>query len=365
MQTRGGIRQLLFGADRKLHRLLQYWAATVAMYAVVMGLIFGRAALAGQPDALALCLYTIIGIGAFYVLVRTSGPLGLSPNTLAGLQAVFSISIQVWGYPLAGPLRGPTLMGLMVVIVFSTFALRPRQTLLLTAVGLLGIGGTMWWHAAHDPLHFPPMVESVTFTIMAVSSLAVTFLTGEMSKLRSRLKTQKQELQTALDTIRTLATIDELTALANRRHMNALLAAEERRDPASGKPTCIALLDIDLFKQINDRHGHAAGDDVLRQFAAAARAEVRVSDVLARWGGEEFLLMLPDTLPEEALAVLARLRTRVAAIRVEGVSLERPVSFSAGLTPRLGRERLTATINRADEALYRAKAEGRDRVLEA
>ena len=98
-----------------------------------------------------------------------------------------------------------------------------------------------------------------------------------------------------METIRTLATMDELTSLANRRHMNEVLGAEERRKGMPSRRVCIALLDIDFFKNINDRYGHAGGDAVLRTFAAAARAELRANDVLARWGGEEFLLLLPDT----------------------------------------------------------------------
>jgi diguanylate cyclase (GGDEF)-like protein len=233
---------------------------------------------------------------------------------------------------------------------------------MLAGAGMAGMGATMWWLQAHDPAHYPPLVEAATFAIMAGCSLTVTLLTGEASKMRARLKVQKEELVKALDTIRTLATVDELTALANRRHMNEMLAREERRH-GSANATRIALLDIDFFKQINDRHGHAAGDQVLRSFAAAARAGLRADDVLARWGGEEFLLMLPDTGEPEAQAVLARIRERVGALRLDGVPDLPRISFSAGLTARRGDEALADTVKRADKALYKAKAAGRDRVV--
>jgi diguanylate cyclase (GGDEF)-like protein len=359
--------RLLFGADPKLRRMMSYWGATAALYTVFMGILIevGERHLIDQGDALGLAAYAAGGIVLSYLLVRLGARCGLAPTGAAALQAVFGITCNMWAYAITGPLRGATLMGLMVVVVFCTFALRPRQTLALTAVGLVGMGTTMWWHQAHDPLHYPPLVEAVTFAIMAGCSLAVTVLTGEASKLRARLKDQKEDLVKALDTIRTLATIDELTALSNRRHMNEVLAKEERRHGAAGRATCIALLDIDFFKQINDRHGHAAGDEVLRQFAGAARAELRAGDVLARWGGEEFLLMLPDTVEREARAVVERIRARVGALRVDGVSEERRVSFSAGLTARRDDEALADTVNRADKALYQAKASGRDRVVSA
>jgi diguanylate cyclase (GGDEF)-like protein len=356
--------RMLFGADRKLHRMLQYWAGTAVMYTIVVGLMFGPAALAGHAEARAICLYVAAGVAVFYPVVRIGARVGLAATTLAGLQGIFSISCHVWGYSIAGPLRGVTLVGLPVIVVFCIFALRPRQTLMLTAFNLGVMGATMWWHAAHDPLHFPPAAEAVNFAVVAVGSLAVTLLTGEMSKLRARLKTQKDELLAALDTIRTLATIDELTKLTNRRHMNELLAQEERRRDACGGPTCIAVLDIDFFKRINDHFGHATGDNVLRSFAQAARAELREGDVLARWGGEEFLLMLPDTPAAGARVVLERMRARVAALEpCDGH--EHRVSFSAGLSVWETDETIVDAVNRADKALYAAKAAGRDRVVEA
>jgi diguanylate cyclase (GGDEF)-like protein len=362
--------RLLFGAEPKLRRMMSYWGATAALYTVFMGILIevGQRQLIDRGDALALAGYAAGGIVLSYLLVRLGARFGLAPTGAAALQAVFGISCNMWAYSITGPLRGATLMGLMVVVVFCTFALRPRQTLALTAVGLVGMGTTMWWHQAHDPLHYPPLVEAVTFAILAGCSMAVTVLTGEASKLRVRLKGQKEDLLKALDTIRTLATIDELTALSNRRHMNEMLAAEERRHRPAGvslSVTCIALLDIDFFKQINDRHGHAAGDEVLRRFAAAARAELRAGDVLARWGGEEFLLMLPDTSEAAAQAVVERIRARVGLLEVDGVTEDRRISFSAGLTARRGAEALADTVNRADKALYQAKSSGRDRVVSA
>jgi diguanylate cyclase (GGDEF)-like protein len=355
---------VLFSADHKLRRMLWYWAATAVMYTITIGAMFGPAALAGEARARAICIYVAAGVAAFYPLVRAGSRIGLAPTTLAGLQGVFSISCHAWAYAIAGPLRGATLMGLMVIAVFCAFALRPRQTLLLAALGIAVMGSTMWWQAVHDPLHFPPTVETVTFAIMAVSSLAVTLLTGEMSKLRARLKIQKDDLLTALDTIRTMATVDELTTLANRRHMNELLAQEERRRDACGGPTCLALMDIDFFKRINDRFGHAAGDDVLRAFAQATRAELREGDVLARWGGEEFLLMLPNTTADNARKVLERMRARVAALEPRD-GMEHRVSFSAGLSVWRTDEPIIETVNRADQALYAAKAAGRNRLVEA
>lgn len=355
---------LLFGTDPKLRRMMQYWAGTVLLYTIFFGLMYDERVLLVGGGLSGLTRYAVCGLAAFYVLIRAGTRLGLSFQTLAALQGVFGITCNMWAYSIVGPLRGASLMVLIVVVVFCTFALRPRQTMLLAFSGLLGMGATMWWHQAHDPLHFPPTVEAVTFAVMAACSLSVTFLTGEMTRLRARLKAKQERLEHALERIRTLATTDELTALSNRRHMNEMLAHEEGRPPRA-LPTCVALIDIDFFKGINDRHGHAAGDAVLRGFAGAARAALREGDLLARWGGEEFLLMLPDTAVADAGALLDTIRARVAAMPLPGIDVQRRISFSAGLCARHGMEPFNDAINRADKALHAAKSGGRDRVVAA
>jgi diguanylate cyclase (GGDEF)-like protein len=357
---------LLLGSDPKLRRAVAYWAATAVLYTMNMFLVLAETALglAEPRAAYTLCAYGMGGLMCFSVLVRGSQRLGIAPRTLAVLQALFAISCNIWIYLTSLPLRGASLIMLLVVITFCTFSLRPRQTMLLSALAIASFGTTMWWQATHDPAHYPPAVEGLAFCFMSAALLSITLLTGEMNKLRARLKRQKEELLAAVATIRTLATVDELTSLANRRHMNEVLAEEERRAP-NGGATSIALLDIDFFKTINDRFGHARGDAVLRAFAAAAQDALRGSDMLARWGGEEFLLMLPNTGLPEAQRVLSRMAELVAQIEVPGVVLERAVSFSAGIAVRTGEEPFADTINRADKALYRAKAEGRDRLVVA
>ncbi|MEH6436243.1 diguanylate cyclase [Massilia sp. DD77] len=353
----------LAGSDRGLRRMLQYWAATALLYLASIGMVewqvlHGFSEVEGMRR---LELFGIGGIMVFYFMVRFSAVLRLTPEVLTVTQALYAIGCGMWAYSIGGPVRSGIMPMTVMVVAFCMFALRPRQTLLLTAASLTGMGSTMWWLQAHDPLRFPPAVEAITFGYLAAALLSTALLTGEMSKLRARLKRRKKELERALETIRLLATRDELTSLANRRHMNEVLAEEERRHP-HGAGTCVALLDIDFFKQVNDRHGHAAGDAVLRSFAATARGALRGHDVLARWGGEEFLLLLPDTCPSDARLVLDRMAERVHAMRVPALEADRRISFSAGLAERRHGEAFADAINRADKALYRAKEAGRDRI---
>jgi diguanylate cyclase (GGDEF)-like protein len=150
-----------------------------------------------------------------------------------------------------------------------------------------------------------------------------------------------------------LTRTDELTGLPNRRAWDELLARELHAAPRHGEPLSIAMLDLDHFKRYNDRNGHLAGDRLLRQAASVWRTSLRADDVLARWGGEEFALLLPRCAAHDAAALIQRLRGR----------LPDRVTFSAGVTTTDGKTAAGTLLNAADQALYHAKANGRDQVV--
>lgn len=167
------------------------------------------------------------------------------------------------------------------------------------------------------------------------------------------------------DQLRELSRIDGLTGVANRRHLDeqlrALCSAADRHQ----SPIAVALFDLDHFKSVNDRYGHPAGDEALRAAAEVLGSGLRAEDVVGRWGGEEFLAVLPHTDLEGAVVISERLRARLAATPVvvqSGVSLELTCSVGCAaveIGSRAEPERLVAL---ADRALYRAKSQGRDRV---
>ena len=160
-----------------------------------------------------------------------------------------------------------------------------------------------------------------------------------------------------------LASLDGLTGLPNRRRTAELATAALAEATASQAPLTIAIIDMDHFKVINDRCGHATGDFVLKEFARVGRQCLREIDVLGRWGGEEFLLIMPGATLEFALASLERMRTLVFGIHLPASGAGLRVSLSAGLATSLRHGRsLDELIARADSALYVAKNEGRDLV---
>jgi diguanylate cyclase (GGDEF)-like protein len=151
------------------------------------------------------------------------------------------------------------------------------------------------------------------------------------------------------------ARTDELTALPNRRAWDEAVEREMSRARRTGKPLCLALLDLDHFKAFNDQHGHQAGDAHLRRTAAAWRRELRTIDVLARYGGEEFGILLPDCDLDQAQEVLDRVRT----------STPNEQTASAGVVRYDGRETPDSLVARADAAMYRAKHAGRSATVPA
>ncbi|HVR49350.1 MAG TPA: diguanylate cyclase [Pseudorhodoferax sp.] len=192
----------------------------------------------------------------------------------------------------------------------------------------------------------------------------------QLEKANIRLEQQVQErtaeLARARDEAERLARLDVLTGLANRRSFQEAAEREFQRARRYARPLSVLVFDIDLFKQINDSHGHAAGDVVIRAVADAVRKAVREVDVVARTGGEEFAVLLPDVHAQEAVATAERLRLHIAAWTGEtaGQPLHCTASFGVGeIAPAdTGFDNL---LQRADYAMYRAKQAGRNRVCAA
>jgi two-component system, cell cycle response regulator len=159
-----------------------------------------------------------------------------------------------------------------------------------------------------------------------------------------------------------LAYRDELTELPNRRGASRQIDVLLSRARRHGHQLALLLIDADRFKRVNDEHGHAVGDIVLRELAARLRERVRREDVVGRWGGEEFVVALPETTPDGAAAVAESLREAIAGTPITGDGVALDVTVSIGVAAWTGQE-LDELVARADHALYAAKAAGRDRVV--
>ncbi len=180
-----------------------------------------------------------------------------------------------------------------------------------------------------------------------------------------RILDLEMRLREARDRMEELATYDNLTGLLNRRVLYEHAAAELNRAERKAQPISVVLLDIDHFKAVNDQHGHLIGDQALRLVAGAITKSVRAYDHVGRWGGEEFLIVLPGTALSEAARVAERVRAGVAAAQLplaEGDALQVQISLGVTGTAAGSPLPLGTLLHQADEALYRAKREGRNRV---
>jgi diguanylate cyclase (GGDEF)-like protein/PAS domain S-box-containing protein len=166
------------------------------------------------------------------------------------------------------------------------------------------------------------------------------------------------------DGLRRLALSDPLTGLANRRGGEQALEAALAQSQETGGPVSVLLLDLDRFKALNDTYGHEGGDAVLRAAAEACSAVVRATDTVARWGGEEFLVVLPGTPGAEAVVVAERIREAIRRLRIGVVGATASVTVSIGVATA-AEDAPDAFLRRADAALYEAKEAGRDRVVVA
>jgi diguanylate cyclase (GGDEF)-like protein len=303
-------------------------ATVVLLPLAVHHLLRGRVEVGG----LLLLLVAMLGADAIAIARRKRPPVPFALLLMPGAASVLlslpahPLHAAMWSYPM---------------VLFGYFVL-PRRLANIASLSFLGMVATLM--GVHE--------ESGTTLRFAASLgfcvLVVNIILNVVDSMHARLLE--------------ISIVDPLTGAFNRRHMDAALADAAERWRRNASAASILVLDVDRFKSINDRHGHAAGDAVLRDLARLVRERARRLDSLFRMGGEEFLLLLPETRLREATIVAEWLRAHVAAhCRAEG---ER-VTVSIGIAQLAEGEGVDGWLRRADDALYRAKREGRDRVSAA
>jgi diguanylate cyclase len=297
------------------------------------------------------------------VLVRSGWSQRRADPSLMLPQNALALCTISFAYTTIGPDdRGLVFVLLTLVMVFGMYTHTPRQTLIIGGGAIALLGGIMVVLTQVDPAFYPPQSELIRFELLLGCMPVLAYTAHKLAKWRDRLKVQRAELTQALATVQHLATRDALTGLVNRRHMQERLDEAVQRLNRHGERFTVALIDLDHFKQINDRHGHRVGDEALAAFSQAAASVLRDSDTLARWGGEEFLILFPDTQPEQACIPLLRLQSLLVSRAVSDWLPALLLSFSSGLYLHVASATLDHTLERADAALYEAKRSGRNRV---
>jgi diguanylate cyclase (GGDEF)-like protein len=170
-------------------------------------------------------------------------------------------------------------------------------------------------------------------------------------------------LEEVLSKVEILAITDPLTDLFNRRHFETALEKEFKRTKRYHSPTSCMMIDIDHFKKINDEYGHHTGDEVLKEIAKIIKTSLREIDTVARWGGEEFIVLLPETTKENAFKAASRILESITGLKFSGVSRQLTVSIGIASIPDPSIDSIEKLIQVSDLALYEAKEKGRNRAV--
>ncbi|MBR0694668.1 GGDEF domain-containing protein [Bradyrhizobium lablabi] len=258
------------------------------------------------------------------------------------------------------------LCNLFVVFGFGALRTSARQTAIVWVAMVLGLAALFLW--SDRPIGMPTGTKLDRLATMLVFALTIgrcMFLGMFSSAMQQSLYQSGLKLKEAYKRIEEFAELDELTGAVNRRSIMRMLGEEIARCTRNGSDCAIALIDLDHFKRINDVYGHPTGDEALRTFAISVFANIRSIDRFGRYGGEEFLLVLPGLSEDRAMGVLERLRAIVADLDWSAFSPGMKVTISAGVTTLCPGESSDTLLARADRALYTAKARGRNRIASA
>lgn len=343
------------------------YIAQAVSYVIDAAILFAYASIGATTVTTGLVYLTLrlAVVGVAFFLSETRVTDRLRDHYLFVPLSLVSITIQIGAIYLVPQIGFYFIAIIFVVLGFGALRMSAKQTGIVWAYAAIGLAALFLM--TDKPIGIPMGNETERALALAcfVSTLARCAGAGLYgSSMRELLYRRGNDLAAANARIEELAQLDELTGAYNRRYIMKCLG-EQIAKIQRGAHGCVALIDLDHFKRINDRFGHPTGDEVLRRFAAAIFANIRMVDKLGRYGGEEFLLVLPDTNTDQALQIVERLRGTIADLDWSAIAPDLTLTLSAGLSEIASNDTPEDLLARADRALYRAKDAGRNRVLAA
>lgn len=357
---------LWIAASRRLKDGVSHWAASLVVRALAFGFFAWSAEHHGGALAVAAALLALsitLQAAAIVAFTRRALPAWVHTAVIAGVAVPMQLLSQEGAATaiLFGGVVFGTLLGIIAIVASQVRAPQGSRArgILIASFGvaagaflLRGIGATL----VADPLRgFEEPTGFAASTLLAAFAAAIASTFAFLLLHKDRAESEAARL----------ATMDPLTGAYNRRTFHEIAERELSRARRAGQPLSIVMLDIDHFRAVNERHGHRVGDALLQVFADTVRTALRQEDLLVRFGGEEFLVMLPDVAGPGAVIVAGRIRRAVANEPLRVGSLSLPLTVSLGVAARLdeGPESIDQLLGRADAALVLAKQRGRDRVV--
>jgi len=354
--------------ERAQRRRLRWIGAIALSYGIdtVFLLLYSSA---GTVPAYAAAAYAGLGLSfcvVYAAIVMLDWNLRLRDASVLAVGVAWGVAVQLAVVALAPQIAFPQLANLFTVFAFGMLWLPVTESAVVWALAIVGTGAVLYLNQGRLGAAFASGFElTLTWLYLSVILSRSLLLTVYANGMRARLGESRRKLASALEQIQELVHYDELTKAFNRRSLVARLGQELSRSERTRVPFCVGMLDLDNFKAINDRHGHATGDAVLRAFAAVVQATMRKTDLFGRYGGEEFLLILTASGKAGADGAVARVCAAAAAHPWDKVAPGLKLTVSAGLAEYRHGETVEQLLNRADAALYDAKRGGRNRLVVA
>lgn len=358
-------------ADRRARRIRQrrQIQAMIASCHPIDGLVLVIYANAGTAPMALAPAYTFCGLAlaALYVLLSELGFHERFRDHYLVLPQTAVNVVRLLAFTYFAPEVGVLfLCNLFVVFGFGALRTSARQTAVTWTIMVIALAGLFLW--TDKPIAMPHgnhLERLATMLVFALTIGRCMFLGIFSSSMQQSLYQNGLKLKEAYRRIEELAELDELTGAYNRRCIMRMLDEEIARAGCTGVACSVALIDLDWFKRINDAYGHPIGDEVLRTFAITMFANIRSLDRFGRYGGEEFLLILPELSEQGAARALDRLRAIIADLDWSAFSPGMRVTISAGVATLRPNEGPDTLLARADSVLYAAKARGRNRIATA
>ncbi|MFJ2988079.1 GGDEF domain-containing protein [Collimonas sp. NPDC087041] len=325
---------------------------------------FSRAGVIEPEIALLYGMVVVIINGIFYLLIRSGVNRRYKYPSMMFPQMVTALLMQTAFMIMAPHVGYLFLINFFIIYGFGVLGLSTFWYVVSWLIGSLAL--VLAFSVTGSHLSFP--VATNFSQLLVCLSFILTlgrciYLANMLSRMQRKMTEKNQQLVQAMKRVQELATRDELTNIENRRSLMEILAVEQKRFQRGGTPFCIAILDLDGFKSVNDNFGHAAGDMVLKTFVEIVRNEMRLSDHFARYGGDEFVLVLTGTTVGEGVTALDRICAETEAYDWSKFGQGIVLTASIGITDFRPGETIDAAFQRADMALYAAKSAGRNRVM--
>ena len=358
--------EALLARRRERLRMLPFVAASYGLDTVLLLAYFAVGVVPWQMPPVYLASGLVI-CAAFHLVLDSGLPERTRDHHLVLEQMVANSALAIVFLLWAPQVGVPLMMGCFIIFAFGALRMKFKSVVFGSTALALSMGMIVAFFGAGVGLPMATPGQRVVSGLWFAVVLSRRAVLGQHgAPVRALLNGQRRQLAGGQAEVERQASRDDLTTVMNRRAIMATVAAERERMRRTGVPFAVALFDIDFFKRVNDERGHLVGDEVLRRFCVAAGEAIRTTDRLGRFGGEEFLVLMPATDKAEAAhAAAERVRDAVAKVDWDGVAAGLEVTVSAGAAVATSEDTVEALLGRADMALYAAKHDGRNRVRSA